>query len=697
MSLKNLSDEARQIVNPRVNDGVVIDRPISTNVPPDIENVEVSLTGYSNNFGGQLVDRDYGVIDKEITEDGNLRIALRVSDGEQGADYIVEYSVNDGTGTTDFAQFFYQNGVFPDSEAAPEEEDLTFRMSAELERFSGTFADGQVVEEATNFADLNGDFIDVPNLEFNTTSSIYRKHSGEPIPNFGGTGLINFPSDFFSSRASTVFIVLQWDQDFDKNFIIAQLEQGDKSYLEIRNEQQDVQLDSDFANTSLYKGPQPSQNVMVVSCVIDPSKNVVRGSVNRRINKSPKNLTGESFASGFSQLSINPAGEASNPNLFDVLVYDDALTEGNVNRVAKQLSYFYGADMTSSGLQQNITSPTQEHTAGSGSPKIQNHMFFNEDILRYDLLTTGEPTESYDVSVDPAIQEWSYSKRTGAVAFNSHRKAAVGTGNNNVALLSSEGNEIWNFEGHTGTIVSVEIGKQYGVYSASNDGSVRKIGNRGNEVWKYDGFEDDQTNARSIALYDDLAVYVGASDGTVRRLVESDGSESWVYNWLEDSSDPVVNAVGVNKSQEIFAAGANGEFRALDRDGNRFINTIPFEDEITNVDGNFTGEAINDLAVVGDYVYVVSGPYVKKLNASNGDEIWSLGPIEIDSSPSDMEAVAVHPDFVFVSGIEQFGFDRISKVFKIENGEIVSEIEGFDNLIGDLSVQPGSYEPHWRS
>lgn len=701
MNLKDLSTDSRQIVDPSRFDEVVIERPIAIQDAPTEDQIKVELTGYSNEFGGQLVDRDYEILDKNINGDGNLEITLSTADGVQGGDYLAEFSLAQDGDTTDIGKFFYQNGVFDASTAGS----LTHRISAELERLSGTFTDGQRVENATNFADIGGDFIGMSRLQYSTTSSLFRKHGGEPIPYFEGAGSIVFPDNPFSSRESTTFAVFEWNRSevINKNFIVSRLIQGDNIFFELRNEQDYIVVDSDYSTEVLYEGLGPSaSNIVVIGFRINTESGKAAASVNREITKEPQTLTGQSFGTGEPQFTLDPEGEINGLRTFDILTYDSYLTDEQVNKVAKQLSYFYSAD---------LASPRRDKI-GQGSPKVQNHMFYDEDVLKYDLLVADNPTaKSYDISVDPPIKEWSSSGSADSVAFNSHQRSVIGTSSGDVIFLTSDGEEIWRFEGHELAINSVEAGRQYGAYSGSNDGTLRKVGKRGNEVWNYNGFGEGFA-VEDVALYKDLAVYAAGSDGTVRRIIENDGSEDWVYDWIENSSSPEVIAIAVDKEETVFAAADNGELLRLTSDGNEGIDAykkIPFEDEFTNeVTGEFDGTSIKDLAVDEDSVYVTSGGYIKKLSKDGENVKWTIGPVT-DSSNSEAELgpIEVHPKNGLVY---TFGFFPPSEgvIYEIDENapeepsysEILkngSEGRIFTERVFDLSIQPGSYEPHWNS
>lgn len=689
MSLTDTSKDARQISKPKRDGTIVIERPISVEETPTESDVSVELTGYSNQFGGQLVDRDYEVSKTNINGDGNLEITISTTEGLQGGDYVVEFSFEsqDG-GTVDVAKFFHQNGVFDASSVG----NLTRRVSAELERLSGTFGDGRQVENATDFANLGGDFIEMSNLEYNTTSSGFRKHGGEPIPNFEGSGSIDFSEPPLSTRESTLIFVLQWDQQFNKNTTVSEFKQGNQIFSKIRNEQEYIVTESGYSSEVLYESSENSSNVALFSFRIDTEEATVSSSVNGEITKLPQPLNGNPFESESVEITLNPEGELDDVRLFDTLIYDSYLSDQELRKVSKQLSYLYGID---------LTSPRKEDV-GQGSSKIHNHMFFNEDILKYDLLPVDSPTISYDITTEPPIKEYSFDSSSTAVAFNSRQRAAIGAESGDVSLLTPDGDKIWTFEGHgadgaiSAIINGLEMGRQQGVYSASSDGTLRKIGKRGDEVWNYNNI-DDGFSFEDVALYRDVAIYGAGSDGTVHRIIENDGSQDWVYQWIEETRSPEVLSVALDKDEKIFATARNGEFVRLSDSGDEIFNRVPFQNE---QDGTFT--AINDLAVDEDFVYLVSGPYIKKVDKA-GNVQWTSEPVQIDGAEITFESIENHPnDKLYASGglSDEFKIYEIQKqsgavselLFGVEEGAIK-----FENDISDLAIQPGTYEPHWRS
>lgn len=657
MSLSDISTDTREVVRPLRSKKVKLTRPVSTS--NDIENIDVDITGYSNSYGGQLVDNAFEEIENQINGDGDLEITIPSPEvgGVQGGDYVVNYSVEDSSGAADEGKLFYQNGVYSDAAAG----DLTNRVSAELERLSGTFANNQEVEEATNFANLGGDFISMSRLTYNSIGSEYTKHNGEPIPYFTGAGTVNFEDQAFSSRDSTAIVVLQWPQNFDEFFTVARLEQGDKTYLEVRNGKKYIEIESDFADSIVYEQFTYASNIAILACRIDATEGQVFGSVNGEITGGPVGITTEPFDSAKGELGLDPEGQAGDLKLFDLLTYDEAISDEDLDRILKQLSYFYKA---------NLTSPNEE-VRGRGSPKIQNHLFYDEDVMKYDVLTATSPATSYDVSSDSKTSEWTHSREAASVSFNSHRKSAVGTEDNDVLRLTSEGDRIWEYAGHSGRVSAVECGKHENVYSGSSDGTVKKIGRRGDEIWNFDVPASPVTD---IAVFRDLAVY-SASGDIVRRIVENDGSEYTEDNWPFTGHFDTVNCLEVDKDEKIYTGAANGELRAIDNDGKKSYRET-------------FASSIEDLAVRHDSLYVVFGNEIKKLEASNGAEVWTASA-EDDST---LEAVAVHPSgSVFVS-------DTTNNLI-IEFDDTGSKVTDFtvQRPASDLSIQPGTFEPHWQS
>lgn len=650
MSLKNTSQNSREIVRPNRFKRVLLKRPVSE----DAISGEANITGYSNSFGGQLVDENFKPVEVSIS-DGEIEIVIpspKVG-GVQGGDYIIEYSVENESRNELVDRFFYQNGVYSDEFAG----NLTNRVSARLEQLSGTFANRQNVENPTNFANLDESFPKFSNnFKFQSESKNFQKHDDESIPYFFGTGTLDFKKPAFSSRASTIIGVFQWEHDFNKIFTVARLLQGGKSYFEIKNGQRNIEIHSDFVDSVLYKNSAYQSKIVVIACKTNSEEKIGTAFANGEISNSPVSINSKTFSSGDAVLQLNPEGKASGLKLFDLITYDGAVSDNNLDKVVKQLGYFYGANL----------SKVNQDTFGRGSPKIQNHLFYDNKVMNYDVLIGNSPAAKLGSDLD--ITEWTHPRKANAVAFGSRGRSTVGTKNNDVIRLSSDGDLIWEFTGHGDTVSSVECGKYDPVYSASKDGTVKKIGPRGNEVWNFGEHSGEVTD---LALFRDLAVYSVSKDQTVRRIVENTGDE--------DSSDfpftghlSEVNCVEVDKNEIIYTGAENGELRVLDDSGNE----IYIKSSVSSV---------KDLAVRRDNLFVLGPNKVKNLQTTDGKQIWKYSDGGIYTS------VAVHPNGpIFVSTASGL-------IVKLsEQGE---EITTFDSEtpVSDISVQPGTYEPHWQS
>lgn len=662
--------------------------------------VDYEIRGFTSPFGGQLVSAPTIEVPdpwpKQIGSDVEIKFNISVSEGFAGDDYVIEYTVDDGTTETDYC-FFVQNGVYSAADAG----NLTFRASAELERLSGTFEDDRSARELTDFSDTSrrgtGEFVFISD-----SSTLDDKHGDEPIPYFEDGNSLTFPAEAFSSRDSTAIIALQWNPDQGKDYPVAELTQGGNTYLEVRNEQGDVELLSDFAASSLYRSNtysrdslSPDERILIAEARIDTNEGMAAGSVNREITESDTTLQAVGFSSGTTELVLDPAGEDPDLKLLDVLTYDESIPTTELDRVARQLTYFYQAD---------LVSPEQITTEGAGSPRPQSHVFYDSDvgstvdryndtIERYDMYTASDPIIRLDPGdpdvfdnmgnlIDPTEPVWTLSEQGTAIAVDGRERAAAGTVGGDVLKLDYTGTPIWTFS-HGGEITATELGQERYVYSASTDGTVKKIGEEGSAaVWSF----GDHTGAvNDLALYQDRFLYTAGEDETVYKIDENDRSIIWS---MAPVSSPVV-AVDVSPSERVFAAYGNGELRVINSsNGNVQKCYTPFDQDLSS------GTPISDLAVRSDTeLYLVAGDFIKKIDPTDGSEYWKQDVFGSNpNKTAELDAVAVSPN---------------GNVFAAENLEHnVIEFDGGDGSkvsefsvsgdIHDLSVQPGTVEPHWR-
>ena len=658
------ANETREVQKPDSQTRILkITRTAKSDVgPPSL--VDWGVEGYSSPFGGQLLSVPDAQVSTTSRQEGSqhfldIEFEINTSTAPAGSDFLFEYEVDDGN-SVETSQFFYQNGVYPSAQATGDESEYAFRASAELERISGTYVDEQKAENPTDFSDTNRR--GSSNLVYISESSPFTKHGSEPIPYFRGPGTIQAPDGTFSSRDSTCILVLHWNQDHAQNFPVARVKQGGNTYLEVWNAQSDIELYSDFTENRLYQSSTHVGEILIAECRLNAGENRAKGSVNREIAEQSTSLSESSFSSGSTQIEIDPESKNVHAKLFDALLYSEDV-ENSIDKLSKQLSYFYKADTTSPSIE----------TVGEGSPHVQNHLFFDSKVQKFDMYAASNPVKRFG---QDGTKVWSFSGDGLSVATDSRFSPAVGTSvNANVHRLSPKGNPIWTFEGHTSAVEAVETGIETYTYSASLDGTVKKIGSEGTPVWN---FGEHNGAVRDIALFSDVAVYSGATDNTVRRIVDSTGSQDWKFEGHLDT----VTAVEVDSDERIYTSAANGEIRALDNDGNEIYLVAP-----TSV-GTPT---IHDISVNENHLYAVTSSKIFKLDRLDGSIVWNQTAYKSDPSnktPS-LSAVATRPE----GGIAVAENSENLIILFDENGDVEDSFPS-PGTTHDISVQPGSYEPH---
>ena len=98
--------------------------------------------------------------------------------------------------------------------------------------------------------------------------------------------------------------------------------------------------------------------------------------------------------------------------------------------------------------------------------------------------------------------------------------------NPNVVKLNNLGDEVWRFSGHSKMIESVVVDKEDNIYSASDDGTLRKISKDGQEVWNFTGHTREISR---VVIDTDDNIYTGSFDKTLRKI-SKDGQEIWKRN-----------------------------------------------------------------------------------------------------------------------------------------------------------------------
>jgi outer membrane protein assembly factor BamB len=164
--------------------------------------------------------------------------------------------------------------------------------------------------------------------------------------------------------------------------------------------------------------------------------------------------------------------------------------------------------------------------------------------------------------------------------------------------------EEWSFNGHSDIVNAVDVGPNGNIYSASVDGTVKKISPGGNEIWSFEGHTD---SVEDIAVDSNGYVYTTArgSDYTTRKLTP-EGDELWSFS--EGS-----NAVAVDSNRNIYIGSFEDELVKISPEGNEIWR--------------FTGhdDFINDIVVDSeDNIYSTGYDQTVRKISPGGNEIWSF-------------------------------------------------------------------------
>ena len=139
--------------------------------------------------------------------------------------------------------------------------------------------------------------------------------------------------------------------------------------------------------------------------------------------------------------------------------------------------------------------------------------------------------------------------------------------NPNVVKLNNLGDEVWRFSGHSKMIKSVVVDKEDNIYSASDDGTLRKISKDGQEVWNFTG----HTREISRAVIDtDDNIYTGSFDKTLRKI-SKDGQEIWKFTGHTD----IVAKLAIDSENNIYSFSNDNYIRKISKDGQEIWKRNP--------------------------------------------------------------------------------------------------------------------------
>jgi len=273
-----------------------------------------------------------------------------------------------------------------------------------------------------------------------------------------------------------------------------------------------------------------------------------------------------------------------------------------------------------------------------------------------------------------------------------------------VKAISSSGNELWSFEGHSGSVGPVAVDADGYVYSGGSDHTVRKIKPDGSEDWSFllggsvsgvavdtdgnvyasTGSGDNKVvkisqdgsvqlweftlhtgTVSDVAVDENGNVYSSSYDNTVRKLRPADGSQDWRFDGF--SSD--VRQVAVDSDGYVYAGGSNRTVKKIKPDGS--------EDWTFSEHSSY----IYGLAVDADgYVYSGSrDDSVKKIKPDGSSSDWTF------SLTNTIHDVVVDSDGYVYSGSE----DNILRKIKPDGSGEDWRFEGHTGNVSGIAVSPG--------
>ena len=272
-----------------------------------------------------------------------------------------------------------------------------------------------------------------------------------------------------------------------------------------------------------------------------------------------------------------------------------------------------------------------------------------------------------------------------------------------VRMIDAEGQEVWRFDDHLVRPTDIAVGPQLNVFV-----TYRSLGDSHSKLIKID--PDGQEVARWVLEGDDLravavdangAVYTGATDGMVRKMVvvEEDGQSQFEVVWTVGDEDDDVGAVAVEPDGTVYfgtdAWGiGNVRIHRLSAD----YETGDASDYIVDVqlfqNPMFDSTDIDDIVITADgRVYVAANPFYQS-NTGNGPH-GAILRIDFDTEESHtIIAPEQYGEFLSIDvdpqGHLYYGQYYLEKVVKLD--EDYEVVWSFDD---HAASNPDSSECNW--
>lgn len=183
-----------------------------------------------------------------------------------------------------------------------------------------------------------------------------------------------------------------------------------------------------------------------------------------------------------------------------------------------------------------------------------------------------------------------------------------------VRKINPNGNEVWRFSASNEEFWSVAVDSNGYVYCISRNTStgsyiLRKLNPNGGQVWQFTG----HTNIiRDVVVDANSYVYTGSNDRTVRKI-DPNGKQVWSFT----GHTSVVSGVAVDASGNVYSCSLDRTAKKIDPNGNEIltINTAGSCNKITVDQHGNIYLAVDSSSGNSGYVYKY-GP--------NGNYVWSF-------------------------------------------------------------------------
>jgi outer membrane protein assembly factor BamB len=238
-------------------------------------------------------------------------------------------------------------------------------------------------------------------------------------------------------------------------------------------------------------------------------------------------------------------------------------------------------------------------------------------MFRQNLNHTG--VSPYDTSTNPGKLKWSFSTYghiRSSPAIDSNGIVYVGSWDNHLYALNSDGSEKWRFRTSATVDSSPAIGIDGTIYVGSGDSYLYAINPNGTEKWSY---KTNMIIRSSPAIGRDGTIYIGSEDNNLY-AINPNGTKKWDFTtngWV--GSSPAIGLDGT-----IYIGSDDNRLYALNPDGTLNWNFL-------------TGGSVRSSPVIGMDGTVYVGSHDNKLYAvnSSGIEKWNFttGNL-VESSPA---------------------------------------------------------------